>query len=107
MPHAIYSSCREAYSCLLESYYIAMAPSPGTHPVLGYTLVPVGLCGAGERPSMGIGSLQRRSLSINIHGSSLSRGPSHQYSTPQVEILLHTLSLTLSLPAALGAAVHS
>ncbi|CAK0784123.1 hypothetical protein CVIRNUC_007326 [Coccomyxa viridis] len=42
-----------------------------------------GLWVAGERPSMGIGSLQRRSLSINIHGSSLSRGPSHQYSTPQ------------------------
>ena len=33
---------------------------------------------------MGIGSLQRRSMSINIHSSSLSRGPSHQYSTPQV-----------------------
>ena len=56
---------------------------------------------------MGIGSLQRRSLSINIHGSSLSRGPSHQYSTPQVALLLHTPSLALSSPAALDAAVHS
>ncbi len=42
-------------------------------------------CCAGERHSFVMGSLQRRSMSINIHGtSSLSRGPSHQYSTPQV-----------------------
>ena len=48
---------------------------------------------------MGIGSLQRRSLSINIHGSSLSRGPSHQYSTPQVTLLLPTSNTAVSLLA--------
>ena len=31
-----------------------------------------------------MGSMQRRSMSINIHGSSLSRGASQHYSTPQV-----------------------
>ena len=56
---------------------------------------------------MGIGSLQRRSMSINIHGSSLSRGPSHQYSTPQVAVLLHTLYLTLSTLTAWDSAVPS
>ena len=41
-----------------------------------------------------MGSLQRRSLSINIHGaSSLSRGPGHQYSTPQVRSLVPEMVL--------------
>ncbi|CAL5230066.1 g13519 [Coccomyxa viridis] len=39
--------------------------------------------GPGERHSFALGSMQRRSMSINIHSSSMSRGPSHQYSTPQ------------------------
>ncbi len=47
---------------------------------------------AGERHSFALGSMQRRSMSINIHSSSLSRGPSHQYSTPQVGSLSYCLA---------------
>lgn len=49
-----------------------------------------GLCHAGERHSFAMGSLQRRSMSINIHGGGLNRVPSHQYSTPQVGCVLQS-----------------